>query len=140
MNSKEIKDLTHTMWDIRRDYLDKMHAVVLKVYNELGGFVAGTDFKGEARYFLLCHDWVKFSFKKDGYFNIHVDPLELDCYGELRRVDYKEFQAAFDDANDLLTKKMYDNEKLRDTIWKDLSVAQHLIRDEMFKQLENNTD
>lgn len=133
----EIKELTHTMWDIRHDYLEKMHNVVLEVYNNLGGFVAGTDLKGNSRYFLLVQDWVKFSFNTSGYFDIFTDPLELDCYGELRKVDYKEFKEAFEKTSDTILKLHYE-EKLRDTIWKDIGVAHHLIKDEMFRQMRRD--
>lgn len=137
MTPTELKTRTHEMWDIRHEYLDKFHKIVQEVYDELGGFVAGTDFRDEPRYFLILNDWVKFSFKKDGYFDIRVDPLELDCYGELRAVEEKEFRAAFEEMRDIVLKKSYSDD-YRDKIWKDMGAAQELIDNEMFNLLDRD--
>ena len=137
MTPTELKARTHEMWAIRHEYLDKFHKIVKEVYDELGGFVAGTDFKDEPRYFLILNDWIKFSFKKDGYFDIIVDPLELDCYGELRAVEEKEFRAAFEEMRDIVLKKRFSDD-YRDKIWKDMGAAQELIDNEMFNLLDRD--
>lgn len=133
--TEELKTKLHSIWDIRHDYLTKLHQIVRDVYDELGGFIAGKDMDGNDIYFLLQYDWVKFSFKKNGYFQHHIDPIELDCFGDLRKVSVEEFRDAFKECDNLLVNKLYEGEKYRDHLFDDLNCAEHLIIDEMFAQL-----
>lgn len=129
-----LKEKVHTLWNIRHEYYEKVSKVVQEVYNELGGFVSGTDMHGNIMYFMLVYDRVKFTFKRDGYFDIYPEALELDCYGELHRVDYEEFREAFDSMSDI-KQHAYMDDKLGINTIKSIDVAKHLISDERFKQL-----
>ena len=133
MEKQEIKDLTHKMWDIRREYCEKINNTVLTVYNELGGFLKGINIKGKEHYFLLQDNRVVCVFEEEGLFNGHPDVLELDCYGLLSKVDSKEFMEAFETMQEVQLNKKETSEHL----WRDLSVVQQLIWDETFRQLRN---
>lgn len=129
-------DITHPLWDIRGEYLQKMWSISQEVYKEFGGFVKGKDMSDRDIYFLIKPDGrVPFSFRTDGYFDINLDPLELDCYGDLEVVDYNVFKGKFSDLNNLLVKKFIDGEKYREHLLRDLHVAEDLIIDEMFEQI-----
>jgi len=130
-------DITHPLWEIRSEYLTKMWTISQEVYKQFGGFVKGKSITGKDIYFLIKFDGrVPISFRTDGYFVTNVDPLELDCYGDLERVDYKEFKEMFDELNNLLINKLYEGEKYREHLFNDLNVAEHLITDEMFEQIK----
>lgn len=130
-------DITHPLWEIRSEYLQKMWSISQEVYKEFGGFVKGKSITGKDIYFLIKFDGrIPFSFKINGYFSTNVDPLELDCYGDLEKVDYKEFKEMFNELTNFLTNKFYEGEKYREHLFSDLTVAEHLITDEMFEQIK----
>ena len=141
MTPEELKDLTHSMWDLRGKYYEAVHQIVHQVYEELGPFVVGTYRDGGKRYFLLSFDGrVLFTFKEDGYFDPHPDYLELDIWTPLTGIDYKEFKAAFNKCNEIKVNAFIEGEKYRDTLLRDLNVAEHLIHDAMWGVIkkENN--
>lgn len=134
-------DITHPLWEIRREYLAKMWDISQTIYKEFGGFVKGKDMMNRDIYFLIKFDGrIPFSFKINGYFSTNVDPLELDCYGDLEKVDYREFKEMFNELTNFLTNKFYEGEKYREHLFSDLTVAEHLITDEMFDQIRKQNE
>ena len=140
-NMKSSKEITNPLWDIRGEYLTKMWNISKTVYNEFGGFVKGKDLSGNDMFFLIQPDGrIPIQFKVTGYFDTNVDPLELDVYGDLETVDYKEFKERFSELDNLLCNKYMEGEKYREHLLRDLQVAEHLITDEMFNQMRKNNE